>query len=192
MFRYDLYKHKPALKDDFSCPAFINSGPMKSLGFMFLGGKDTDVRLHYDVDYSNVLLTQITGTKRVVLFAPDQSKYLYKVPFNTHSLVDLKEIDFDKWPGLKQAKGCEVIQEPGDGIFMPSGYWHYNTYLEGGISVAYRKMAPTLKGKLKGLSFILFTMPYDKIMNKILGKSWFEKKKEMCVRGVARSIEAAS
>mgnify|MGYP001148324778 FL=1 len=54
MFRYDLYKQNPALKKDFSCPSFINKGIFKSLGFMFLGGKDTDVRLHYDVDYSNV------------------------------------------------------------------------------------------------------------------------------------------
>ena len=189
MFRYNLYKKNPELKKDFSCPEYINKGVMKNMGFMFLGGKDTDVRLHYDVDMSNVLLTQIYGRKRVLLFPPDQGKFLYKVPFNTHSVANLKNPDPANWPGLKHARGYEIIQEPGDGLFMPSGYWHYNTYLEGGISVAYRRMAHTLTGKLQGLSFVAFTMPYDKVMNALLGKRWFERKKRKCISLVNKAIE---
>ncbi|UTW66808.1 cupin-like domain-containing protein [bacterium SCSIO 12643] len=188
MFRYNLYKQYPSLKKDFSCPKFINKGIMKTFGFMFLGGTDTEVRLHYDVDNSNVLLTQIHGTKRVVLFAPDQGKYLYKVPYNTHSLAELKDPDFEKWPGLKHVKGCEVIQEAGDGIFMPSGYWHYNTYLEGGISVAYRMLAQDPVTLMKGAFFMGFTMPFDKIMNMIFGKKWFERKKKLSIARVNKAI----
>ena len=95
MFRYNLYKQNPELKKDFSCPKFIDYAPMNSFGFMFLGGKGTDVRLHYDVDNSNVLLTQIHGYKRVILYPPSESKFLYKVPYNTHSLADLKNPDFE-------------------------------------------------------------------------------------------------
>lgn len=186
MFRYNLYKQNPELKKDFSCPKFIRKGIMKSFGFMFLGGKDTDVRLHYDVDYSNVLLTQIHGRKRVILYAPDQSKYLYKVPYNTHSLADVK--DYTKWPALQYAKGYEIIQEAGDGLFMPSGYWHYNTYLNGGISVAYRKLACTSFGLWKGGSFVAFTMPFDKIMNKLGGKSWIERKHKKCIQRAEQVI----
>ena len=69
MFRYNLYKQNPILRKDFSCPSFIKRlNPMRRFGFMFLGGKDTDVRLHCDVDYSNVLLTQFYGRKKVILF----------------------------------------------------------------------------------------------------------------------------
>ena len=93
MFRYNLYKQNPELKKDFSCPKFIDYAPMNSFGFMFLGGKGTDVRLHYDVDNSNVLLTQIHGSKRVILYPPSESKFLNKVPYNTHSLADLKNPD---------------------------------------------------------------------------------------------------
>ena len=189
MFRYNLYKQNPDLRKDFSCPKFINYGPMKKFGFMFLGGKGTDVRLHYDVDNSNVLLTQISGSKRVVLYPPSEGKYLYKVPYNTHSLADLKDPDFKKFPGLAYAKGYEIIQEPGDGLFMPSGYWHYNTYLEGGISVAFRRLAYTPAGLMKGLTFVAGTMPYDKVMNKVLGASWFEKKQEKCIQRVAEAIK---
>lgn len=187
MFRYNLYKQNPALKKDFSCPKFISKGLLKSFGFMFLGGKDTDVRLHYDVDYSNVLLTQIHGSKRVLLFAPDQSKYMYKVPYNTHSLADLK--NYQNWPALKYAKGYEIIQEAGDGIFMPSGYWHYNTYLTGGISVAYRKMARTGYGLCKGGIFLAFTMPFDKLMNKLVGKKWTDRKHRKCIEKSNRVIQ---
>lgn len=186
MFRYNLYKQNPALRKDFSCPEPINRGIMKRFGFMFLGGKDTDVRLHYDVDYSNVLLTQIHGSKRVILFPPEGSRFLYKVPYNTHSLADVKHPE--KWPGLKYAKGMEIIQEPGDGLFMPSGYWHYNTYLNGGISVAFRHLANSPAGLWKGISFVGFTMPFDKVMNKLLGEKWIEKKRKKCVDRVNQAI----
>jgi ribosomal protein L16 Arg81 hydroxylase len=188
MFRYDLYKHFPMLKKDFSCPKYINKGLMKTFGFMFLGGKDTGVRLHYDVDNSNVLLTQIYGRKRVVLFPPDQSKYLYQVPYNTHSLADLDDPDFEKWPGLEKAKGYEVIQEAGDGIFMPSGYWHYNTYLNGGISVSYRMLARNPLKLLKGALFMGITMPFDKTMNILFGKKWFERKRKMSINRVNKLL----
>lgn len=189
MFRYNLYKQVPELKKDFSCPKFIGKNIMKRFGFMFLGGKDTDVRLHYDVDYSNVLLTQITGRKRVILYGPDQSKYLYKVPYNTHSLADLK--NYQDWPALQYAKGYDIIQEPGDGLFMPSGWWHYNTYLNGGISVAYRKLANTPSRFWKGGSFVAFTMPFDKVMNAILGEKWFARKKRICLERAEKAIQEA-
>lgn len=189
MFRYDLYKQNPALKKDFSCPHIFNQGPFKNLGFMFLGGKDTDVRLHYDVDYSNVLLTQIYGRKRVILYPPDQSKFLYQVPFNTRSLADLKHPE--KWPNLKYAKGYEIIQEAGDGIFMPSGYWHYNTYLTGGISVAYRKMANTPKRFIKGATFMGFTLPFDKTVNFFFSEKWFAYKEKLCKIRNQKAVEAS-
>lgn len=188
MFRYDLYKHFPMLKKDFACPKYISDGLMRTFGFMFLGGKDTGVRLHYDVDNSNVLLTQIYGTKRVLLFPPSESKFLYRVPFNTHSLADLDRPDYEKWPGLKKVKGYEVHQEAGDGIFMPSGYWHYNTYLNGGISVSYRKLATAPVKLLKGAVFLGITMPFDKTMNKLFGKRWFERKRKMSIDRVNKAI----
>jgi hypothetical protein len=159
---------------------------------MFLGGKDTEVRLHYDVDMSNVLLTQIYGRKRVLLFPNDQGVYLYKLPYNTHSPVDLNNPDFDKYPALKYAKGYEIIQEPGDGLFMPSGYWHYNTYLEGGISIAYRKMAHTFPGVWQGLSFVAGTMPYDKVMNFALGDKWLERKKKLSYELAEQAIQRST
>jgi hypothetical protein len=192
MFRYNLYKQNPVLRKDFSCPSLIRKlNPMRRFGFMFLGGKDTDVRLHYDVDYSNVLLTQFYGNKKVILFPPQYSKYLYKMPFNTHSLVDLKNVNFKDFPGLKHVKGYQITQEAGDGVFMPSGHWHYNTYLTGGISVAFRKLAVTPRGLLKGIKFMTLTMPFDKTMNFLIGNKWHKRKEKMCVERVAKAIKGS-
>ncbi|MDH4092497.1 MAG: cupin-like domain-containing protein [Cyclobacteriaceae bacterium] len=188
MFRYNLYKQNPDLRKDFSCPSFFNRNIMKRFGFMFIGGKNTAVRLHFDVDRSNVLLTQITGSKSVVLFEPKYTPYLYRVPFNTHSLMDIKNSNEADFPGIRYVKGMEVIQEAGDGLFMPSGYWHYNTYLEGGISVAFRKLAHTPGSLLKGIIFIVLTMPVDMILTRILGNKWQMYKDILCKERVKRAI----
>jgi hypothetical protein len=62
---------------------------------------------------------------------------------------------------------------------MPSGYWHYITYLDGGFSVSYRKMAHNMKFKLIGLLSFAVYMPIDKVMNRLLGNKWLAKKERM-------------
>jgi hypothetical protein len=169
---------KPELRHDFPCPS-IMKGIMGKMGFMFFGAKGIKVRIHQDMDMSNVLLTQFYGRKKVVLVSPKYSKLLYKLPLNTHSLIDLDKPDFEKYPGLNYITIQECILEPGDSLFMPSGYWHYITYLDGGFSVSYRKMALSLKSKLIGFSSVFIFMPLDKILNFIFGMRWLAKKEKI-------------
>ena len=49
----------------------ITDGFVKEYPFMFFGGQDAVVNLHYDIDCSSVFLTQFQTRKCVVLFAPD-------------------------------------------------------------------------------------------------------------------------
>ena len=187
MFLANLYKLRPELREDFSCPP-IYKNMLGKLGFMFLGGKDTDVRGHYDVDSSCVLLTQIFGTKRVVLFEPKYTPFLYKVPFNTHSFVNIDNPDFDKYPGLQYVQGYEVILEPGDSVYMPAGYWHFITYLDGGMGVSHRHLSPNFSDWVQGGVFMGLTMPFDKMMNRWFGKKWYDYKDELMHKRVARAI----
>ncbi len=188
LFRVDLYKLRPELRKDYACPP-IMKGIMSKHGFMFMGGKDGDVRAHVDVDHSGVLLSQAFGHKRVVLIPPEYTPFMYRLPFNTHTMADLKKIDFEKYPGLKYVKGIELILEPGDAVYMPSGWWHYNTYLDAGLGVAYRKLAPTLINKLKGLRMILFYIPLDKILFRLFGDRWYAWKERTAIRRVEKAIE---
>ena len=178
IFLFNMFKRKQELRKDFPCPDFFK-GILGRMGYMFFGSKDTKVRIHQDIDMSSVLLTQFYGRKKVILISPKYSDLLYRLPFNTYSLIDLDNPDYQKYPGLQYVEATEYIMEPGDALFMPSGWWHYITYLDGGFAVSYRKMAPTLKTKLSGLLALSVYMPLDKMMNFILGKKWLRKKEEM-------------
>jgi len=186
MFLFNMFKVKPELRKDFPCPKLVK-GILGKAGFMFFGAKDIKVRIHQDIDMSHVMLAQFHGRKKVILIAPHYSALVYKLPFNTHSLIDLDKPDYEKYPGLKYIETYECILEHGDALFIPSGYWHYITYLEGGFSVSYRKLADSYKNRLKGLLNICVYVPFDKLMNKLLGEKWLAKKEKIAA---ARANEA--
>ena len=178
MFLFNMFKERPQLRKDFPCPKVFR-GILGRIGFMFFGAKDIKVRIHQDMDMSNVMLTQFYGRKKVVLISPEYSRLLYKLPFNTHSLVDLDNPDYTKYPGLRYVETFECVLEPGDSLFMPSGYWHYITYLDGGFSVSYRKLAYSLKAKINGFLNVCVYMPFDKLMNRLMGEKWLLKKEKL-------------
>jgi hypothetical protein len=188
MFLFNMFKCKPSLRKDFPCPV-IFKGIMGRIGFMFFGAGGIKVRIHQDMDMSNVLLTQFYGRKKVVLIAPKFSRLLYKLPFNTHSLVDLDNPDYDKYPGLRYIEAYECTLEHGDSLFMPSGYWHYITYVDGGFSVSYRKMAHNLQWKLNGFRSLCIYMPFDKFMNRILKTKWLGMKERIAEVRAKKAID---
>jgi hypothetical protein len=187
IFGMSISKQLPHLRDDFPCPA-IFKGVLGNMGLMFFGGKDTTVRIHYDIDMSNVLLTHFGGKKKVVLVAPEYTDLLYRLPCCTYSLINLDDMDFVKYPGLIFIKAYECVLEHGDSIFMPSGYWHYMTYLEGSMSISYRKRSPSLQTNLKGLMNIALLMPFDKLMGKTFGSKWLESKEKIAQKRAKRAI----
>jgi hypothetical protein len=178
IFLFNLFKFNPQLREEYPCPKLFK-GVLDKVGHMFFGGKDTKVRIHYDVDMSNVLLTHFGGRKRIQLFAPEYKKLLYCLPLNTYSLINVDNPDYNKYPALRYVKGYDIMLEHGDSVFMPSGYWHYITYVEGGFSVSYRKVAPTFRKKIEGLLNFGVMIPADKLLNKVLGNKWLEAKKQI-------------
>lgn len=190
IFLFNMFKLNPALKDEFSCPG-IFSGSIDGIGHMFFGGKDTTVRMHYDIRLANVLHTQFGGRKRVVLVAPDYSELLYRLPFNTYSLVDVHRPDYKNYPALQLVKGYDFILEPGDSLFIPSGYWHHMTYLEAGFSVSYRKIANPVAARAQGLKYLVVSLPVDKLAHRVFGAAWQETKKRIAARRAYRAIERA-
>jgi len=186
LFLFPIFKYKPELLKDFSYPA-IAKGYIK-LPFMFFGPKKSVTRMHQDIDMSNVFLTQFEGLKRVVLFAPDQSELLYRLPFNVHTTVDIDHPDYETYPGLKYAKGVTGILEYGDTLFMPSGYWHHVEYLEGGYGLSIRTIASTLGLKIKGLYSVTIQRKFDDLMRKLFGEKWFNYKKKLARKRANRAI----
>lgn len=186
MFLFNLFKYNPLLRKEFPCPVFFK-GALSHIGYMFFGGKNTTVRIHQDIDMSHVLHTHFGGRKRVVLIAPKYSTMLYRLPMNTYSLINLDNPDYKNYPALQFVKGSQVILEPGDSIFMPAGYWHYMTYLEGSFSTSYRKLPDALH-VIQGLVNLLVYLPFDKLLNKLFGKSWLQFKIKMASRRAERFL----
>jgi hypothetical protein len=178
LFLFPVFKYKPELLKDFDYPE-ITKGYIK-IPFMFFGPAKSVVRMHQDIDMSNVFLTQFHGRKRVWLFAPDQSDLLYRLPFNVHSTVDVDNPDYETYPALRYVKGMSTILEHGDTLFMPSGYWHHIEYLEGGFGLSVRTVANGLSMKLQGAWNLGGKRLIDRLMRNVLKEEkWFDFKKNV-------------
>ena len=179
IFLYNLIKEVPLLKKDFNWPD-LGLRLVKQLPMLFFGGENSRVFMHYDIDYSNILHFQFNGKKRCVLFAPDQTPYLYKVPF---SLISREDIDFDnpdfnKFPALKQAQGYVTELKHGEMLYMPEGYWHYMKYLTPGFSMSLRAFPRSII-KLSKAAYNVFIMRhFDDFMKKRKGQEWIDYKNE--------------
>lgn len=188
LFLFDGFKHAPELRDDFPCPGFFN-GVLGRIGFMFFGGQSTTVRMHFDIDMSNVLLTQFEGKKRVLLFSPEYHDLLYRTPLNTFSIANIDKPDYQKYPALKYVKGYDVTLDNGDSLFMPSGYWHYITYQEGGFGVSYRKLAHNFSLKYQGVSNLTYKLWIDKLMAATLKGKWNDYKTKIAFERANKAIK---
>jgi hypothetical protein len=179
IFLYNLMQEVPLLKKDFYWPK-IGLRLVKQLPMLFFGGENSRVFMHYDIDYSNILHFHFHGKKRCVLFAPEQTPYLYKIPFALISRedIDFDNPDFDKFPALKQAKGYVTELKHGEMLYMPEGYWHYMKYLTPGFSMSLRAFPRSII-KLSKAAYNLFIMRHiDNFMKKRKGQKWIDYKNE--------------
>lgn len=186
MFLFNIFKHAPELCEDYRrlsiMPGFIDSFP-----FMFFGGEGSKVALHYDIDLSHVFLNQIYGRKRVVLFAPEQTRNIYRHPYTVASYIDVNNPDYEEFPALKNAVGYECMLYPGETLFIPSGFWHYIEYTDFGYSISLRANE-SIARRARGLYNIATHYLVDKGMNKIMGQKWREMKASMAKKRGNRSI----
>lgn len=187
LFLFNIFKHAPKLSEDYK-PHTIMDGFYREFPFTFFGGAGAKVALHYDIDLSNVFLSQFDGRKRVVLFAPEYSTHLYQQPFTVASYVDVDNPDYEKFPALKYVQGYETIIERGDTIFIPSGYWHYITYLDAGFSMNQRSN-DSLALKLRGAVNIATHYVVDKGMNRLAGGKWAGLKQDLANKKAKKLVK---
>lgn len=185
IFAWNIFWKAPELREDFSIPDIMD-GFVNELPFFFFGCEGSRVTLHYDVDMSHVFLNQLHGRKRVVLFAPEESKYLYHLPFTVSSHANILNPDFEKHPALNQVKGLEVMLMPGETLFIPRGYWHYIEYTDGGYSISLRAFDSVLY-KIQGLASITKNYAVDRLMNRLMGQRWYKLKVRMAEKRAEKS-----
>lgn len=180
MFLFNLVQHVPELAQDYRTPT-IMKGFIDKFPFMFFGGEGAYVRMHYDIDLAHVFLSQFEGRKRVILFPPSQSRYIYHSPFTVASEVNFSDPDYGKYPALRQAQGFECIVQPGETLFMPSGYWHFVTYPDSCFSLSLRANESLVR-RARGVYNIARHFVVDKGMNSLMGERWMDIKTQMARR----------
>jgi ribosomal protein L16 Arg81 hydroxylase len=111
---------------------------------LWFGPGNTVTPLHFDLQ--NTLLAQAYGRKRVTLFSPDDTPWLYNER-GGYSSVDPEQPDLDRYPRFAQASPHTVVLEPGDALFLPVRWWHQVRSLSVSISLSIGNFAcpnPTL------------------------------------------------
>ncbi|GEJ47173.1 cupin-like domain-containing protein [Chryseobacterium sp. ON_d1] len=187
LFLFNLLKIKPELKNDIIYNDVTNGKILKWLPFMFFGGEGSVTRNHIDIDMSHVFITQFKGVKRIWLFPWEQSDFMYKLPYNFHSLAQIKNPDYRKYPALLYLNGYEAIIHPGETLYIPSGWWHYIQYDTEGYSISVRALPSSSLEKWRGFKNLVITRHFDNLMRKIFKERWFSYKVRLARQRGARA-----
>lgn len=182
MFLFNIFKHMPTLCEDFDFPD-MGVAWLKKFPFVFFGGEGSYVDIHYDLDHSHVFLTQFAGERKVVLYGPQWSKHLYRHPFTVSTNVNLHQLDDQTYPKVGQAQGFTTTLQHGDTLFIPSRWWHYIEYAQGGFGMALRAMPTGLIAKASGLLSIGRLKLLDYNIGRVMGhQRWYQIKERMAQR----------
>jgi hypothetical protein len=100
----------------FDALQYISSADFYSL---FISRKDTITRLHSDFHHTIGCLVQFQGTKKVVLFAPDDYRESGGAHFNP------ERPNFEFHPEMARKTAYSGILAPGEMLIIPPDWWHY-------------------------------------------------------------------
>ncbi|XP_066594411.1 bifunctional peptidase and arginyl-hydroxylase JMJD5 isoform X1 [Prorops nasuta] len=141
--QHQLFEQIPELKNDFTIPDYCSFSDNEDVDEepdinAWFGPANTISPLHFDP--KNNLLCQVFGLKRVILYPPEDTEYLY--PYDTRLLdntaqVDPGNPDYEKWPAFKKAKGIICLLNPGEILFIPPKWWHHVTSLTPSFSISF-------------------------------------------------------
>lgn len=108
----------------------LSLGSRQPITSIWIGNR-TRIAAHNDVPDN--LAVCAAGKRRFVLFPPEQMANLYPGPLDNTpagrpvSMVDLRAPDFGRYPRFAEALDHALVAdlEPGDGIHIPSLWWHH-------------------------------------------------------------------
>ncbi|MCM4155241.1 cupin-like domain-containing protein [Gramella sp. AN32] len=190
MFFFNLLQNCPELVEDFQYPE-LGVKFFKKLPVLFVGGEGSKVVMHYDMDLANNFHFNFTGKKKVILYPPDQTGLIYKVPYSIVSMeiIDMDAPDFEKYPALAKAKGFETRMVHGDALYIPSKWWHFIKYETPSLSLTLRSLPRSPKKIAEVLKNILIMRNYDNVMRKIKGQRWVDYKNELAIKRTHKYAE---
>lgn len=106
---------------------------------LYLGGQGGRFPLlHWDGIHTHAFLMQIYGCKQFFVFGPDQTPFMYPradLP-NASEITDVEHPDLARFPLFARATPTVFVLEPGEMLFIPSGWWHTTRMLSASISLS--------------------------------------------------------
>ncbi len=179
----------PELLSDFGYPD-LGVRFAKQLTVLFVGGRGARVQMHFDVDLAETVLCQFGGRKRVILFAPEETPHLYRVPFSFSAKFDLapEAPDYEKFPALARAHGAIAELGHGDALYIPPGYWHYVLYDDAGLSLSLRALPRTPRDLVAAVYNIAVLRTVDGLMRRLLGQRWNDRNERLAVERADRRL----
>jgi ribosomal protein L16 Arg81 hydroxylase len=103
-------------------------------GFLWFGPAGTRTPFHHDL--TNNFMCQVIGRKRVKLIPSCELPYVYN-NFHCYTPVDGYQIDYDKYPLMRNVQILDCELGPGDILFIPVGCWHYVEGLDASVTVSF-------------------------------------------------------
>jgi hypothetical protein len=182
----------PELVGDFTYPD-VGVRYLRKLSVLFVGGRGARVQMHFDIDLAETFLCHFGGRKRAILFAPDQTPYLYRVPFSFSSRYDLspETPDYEMFPALAFAQGEIADLAHGDTLYVPPGFWHYVLYDDIGFSLSLRALPSTPRDLGAALYNIVVLRTVDAWMRRSLGQRWNDRNERLAVQRTHRRLALA-
>ncbi|MGH8557517.1 MAG: cupin-like domain-containing protein [Methylococcales bacterium] len=108
----------PELADDYAVPVYVTSPEFLSVCYI---GSHVYSQIHFH-PYGKALLCVVSGRKKVKLFAPDQTPFLYQ-KYN-FSRLEGEPVDLDAFPLYEKANCYECEVKSGEMLFFPIYWWH--------------------------------------------------------------------
>eukprot|EP01125_Pyxidicula_operculata_P009508 TRINITY_DN312_c0_g2_i1.p1 TRINITY_DN312_c0_g2~~TRINITY_DN312_c0_g2_i1.p1 ORF type:complete len:410 (+),score=84.23 TRINITY_DN312_c0_g2_i1:62-1291(+) len=120
--------------------------------YMVIGGNRTGSNMHVDPKLTGAWNTLLSGRKKWILLPPnDDEKFKELIGINTfcdpeHGVRPPLYWWTDVYPNLKNVASSlqmiECIQEPGETIFVPSGWWHAVVNMDLTIAITQNVLLP--------------------------------------------------
>mmetsp|Transcript_15273 Transcript_15273/g.43494 ORF Transcript_15273/g.43494 Transcript_15273/m.43494 type:complete len:382 (+) Transcript_15273:3233-4378(+) len=122
-----LFITPPLFRDDFLNDWLSTKPGSSDYRFVYIGPAGSRTGVHTDVLHSNSWSAQLSGTKRWLLLPPEHA----------HLVEDANGIcNVDAFPDRVASELCrEVVQRPGEIIFIPGGWYHAVENIDDSLSL---------------------------------------------------------
>lgn len=135
--QHPLFEQIPELKGDIQVPEYcsLTSEEDPKINAWF-GPEGTVSPLHFDRSHN--ILSQVIGRKYIRLYPANISLHPLTAFMNQNSSrIDLDDEQQVMEYGLDKVAHVDCILNPGDGLFIPQGWWHYVRSLDISFSVSF-------------------------------------------------------